>query len=263
MTYLDAVTLLLASLRLKKYSPHTIDLYADQLKRFGEWLQTQPIQDLRQLTKAHVLDYQQHVRKQPIARETQALRLRAIKRLFGHLIEHALLVLDPTEGLQEISRRHKLPRPVLTVTEINKLLDAPNTSLSYGLRDRALIEVLYATGVRVGELEKMTVHHVDLDAQTLQVRHAKGGRPRVVPLGKNATKWLKEYLMQVRPRLAKRRPFERTLFLVRGGAPLVQTQIRFLLGSTASAPRSKRASRRTPCVIRVPPTCSRAVPTSA
>jgi integrase/recombinase XerD len=248
MTFLEAMTALLATLRLKRYSPHTIDLYSDQLKRFGEWLQAQHLLDLRHVTKAHVLDYQRHVRKQPLALETQALRLRAIKRLFGHLIENGKLVLDPTEGIQEISHRNRLPRPVLTLTEVNKLLEAPNTSLPYGIRDRALIEVLYATGVRVGELEKMTVHHVDLDAQTLQVRHAKGGRPRVVPLGKQAAKWLKEYLTQVRPRLAKRRPFERALFLVRGGAPLMQTQIRFLLQDYRQRAKIKKAV--TPHILR-------------
>ena len=204
--------------------------------------------DLRQLTKTHLLAYQAHVRKQPIKPETQALRIRAIKRLFGHLIESGKLVIDPTEGIQEISRRNRLPRPVLTPTEINRLLDAPNTSLRYGIRDRALIEVLYATGVRVGELEKMTVHHVDLDAQTLQVRHAKGGRPRVVPLGKNATKWLKEYLTQVRPRLAKRRPFERMLFIVRGGAPMGQTAIRELLRNYAKTAKIKKTV--TPHILR-------------
>ena len=248
MTYVEAMTVLLATLRLKKYSPHTIDLYADQLKRFGEWLELQPMNDLRQLTKTHLLAYQAHVRKQPIKPETQALRIRAIKRLFGHLIESGKLVIDPTEGIQEISRRNRLPRPVLTPTEINRLLDAPNTSLRYGIRDRALIEVLYATGVRVGELEKMTVHHVDLDAQTLQVRHAKGGRPRVVPLGKNATKWLKEYLTQVRPRLAKRRPFERMLFIVRGGAPMGQTAIRELLRNYAKTAKIKKTV--TPHILR-------------
>jgi integrase/recombinase XerD len=248
MSFLEAMTALLATLRLKKYSPHTLDLYSDQLKRFGEWLHAQHLLDLRHVTKAHVLDYQQHVRKQPIAAETQALRLRAIKRLFGHLTENAQLLLDPTEGIQEISRRHRLPRPVLTQTEVHRLLDAPNTSLPYGLRDRALIEVLYATGVRVGELEKITVHHVDLDAQTLQVRHAKGGRPRVVPLGKQAAKWLKEYLTQVRPRLAKRRPFERALFLVRGGAPLGQTQIRFLLQDYRKRAKIKKSV--TPHILR-------------
>lgn len=229
MTFLDGMTSLLSHLRLKQYSPATIDNYSDQLKRFGEWLERQSIRDLRKLTRQEIRDYQAHVKQEPIGRETQALRIRAVKRLFNHLVDQVVILLDPTEGIQEVSRKEKLPRPVLTQTEVQRLLGAPNLSLPQGIRDRALIEVLYATGIRVGELERVSIQHVDLQTQSLQVRHAKGGRPRTVPLGKTATKWLKEYLTQVRPRLAKRRPFERTLFLVRGGKPLVQTQIRCLL----------------------------------
>lgn len=229
MRFLDAMTSLLATLRLKKYSVATIDNYGDQLKRFGEWLDSQRLHDLRAITREHVRCYELHVCREPIGRETQALRLRALKRLYGHLVDEGQLLLDPTEGVKEISRREALPKPVLTHAEIDKLLKAPNTSLSLGVRDRALLEVLYATGVRVGELTKVTIHHVDLATQTLQVRHAKGGRPRTVPLGQQASRWLKEYLTQVRPRLARHRPFERTLFLVKGGRPLLQTQIRSLL----------------------------------
>jgi site-specific recombinase XerD len=229
MTFLDGMTSLLSHLRLKKYSPATINNYSDQLKRFGEWLEQQAIYDLRQLSQQDIRDYQTAVKQQSIALETQALRIRAVKRLFNHLVDQSIILLDPTEGIQEVSRKEKLPRPILTKKEIDKLMAAPNLSLPQGIRDRALIEVLYATGIRVGELEKVTIHHVDLSTQTLQVRHAKGGRSRTVPLGKTATKWLKEYVTQVRPRLAKRRPFERTLFLVKGGKPLLQTRIRSLL----------------------------------
>ena len=241
MTFLDGTTSLLSNLRLRKYSLATLDNYSDQLKRFGEWLEQQAVYDLRVLTPQDIRDYQIAVKKQPIGRETQALRLRAVKRLFNHLVDQTVILLDPTEGIQEVSRKEKLPRPILTEKEIGKLLSAPNTSLPQGIRDRALMEVLYATGIRVGELEKVTIHHVDLHTQTIQVRHAKGGRPRTVPLGKTATKWLKEYLTQVRPRLAKRRPFERTLFLVRGGNPLVQTQIRGLLQLYRKEARIKKS----------------------
>ncbi len=240
MTFLDGMTSLLSHLRLKQYSPATLDNYSDQLKRFGEWLEVKAIDDLRQLTRQAIRDYQAHVKQESIGRETQALRIRAVKRLFNHLVDQVVILLDPTEGIQEVSRKQKLPRPVLTQTEVQKLLGAPNLSLPQGIRDRALIEVLYATGIRVGELERVSIQHVDLHTQSLQVRHAKGGRPRTVPLGKTATKWLKEYLTQVRPRLARRRPFERRLFLVRGGKPLVQTQIRCLLRQYRQAARIKK-----------------------
>ena len=229
MTFLDGMTSLLASLRLKKYSPATIHNYSDQLKRFSEWLEIEAIDDLRKLTQQDIRDYQAYVKQEPLASNTRALRIRAVKRLFNHLVDEAVMLLDPTEGIQELRRQDVLPRPVLTQKEMTRLINAPNTSLPLGIRDRALLEVMYATGIRVGELEKVTIHHVDLSTQTLQVRHAKGGRPRTVPLGKTATKWLKEYLTQVRPRQSKRRPFERCLFLVRGGLPLLQGHIRRLL----------------------------------
>jgi len=248
MSFLEALTSLLAYLRLSHYSPSTIHNYTDQLKRFGAWLTREGLSDLRQITRAHVDAYQRHVRSEHIGVECQALRLRAVKRLFGHLTEAGRLIFDPTEHVVEMRRRDRLPRPVLTAKEIGRLLEAPNTSLPLGIRDRALLEVLYATGIRVGELEQVTVHHVDLTTQTLQVRHAKGGRARVVPLGKTATRWLKEYLTQVRPKLGRRRPFERALFLVIGGKPLLQTQIRALLQSYRTTAKIKKAV--TPHVLR-------------
>ena len=248
MRFLDAVSSLLAHLRLSKYSPATVDNYSDQLKRFGAWLARAGLLDLRQITKAHIDTYQRHVRSEAISVETQALRLRAVKRLFEHLTAGGQLVFNPAEHVIELRRADRLPRPVLTVRETERLLDAPNTSLPLGMRDRALLEVLYSTGIRVGELEQVTVHHVDLSLQTLQVRHAKGGRPRVVPLGKNTTRWLKEYLTQVRPKLAKRRPFERALFLVVGGKPLKQTQIRRLIQCYRRAAKIKK--RVTPHLLR-------------
>lgn len=242
MTFLDAQTALLAHLRLQRYSPASVHLYADQLRQFGRWLAAQKLLDLRGVTRAHLQAYQADVRTQgALSRETQALRLRAVKRLFEYLADQAVLLVNPAEGIQEISRRQKLPRPVLTQSEVQRLLAAPNLSLSLGIRDRALLEILYSTGLRVGELERVTVHHVDLATQTLQVRHAKGGRPRVVPLGATAGRWLKEYLAQVRPRLCRKVPFERALFVVTGGRPLNQTQARVLLRQYGQQAKIKKA----------------------
>lgn len=241
MTWLEGVTSLLAHLRLRQYSPATLDNYSDQLKRFGVWLAAQPYLDLRQITRRAIDAYQSHVKTEPIGIETQALRLRAVKRLFEHLTASGQLLFNPAEHIVEMRRRARLPKPVLTHKEVDKLLSCPNTSLPLGIRDRALLEVLYATGIRVGELEQVTVHHVDLNLGTLQVRHAKGGRARVVPLGQTATRWLREYLTQVRPRLARRRPFERALFVVIGGKPLLQTQIRALVQQYRLAAKIKKA----------------------
>lgn len=229
MTFDEGLNALLAHLRLDGYSPATIDNYADQLKRFGEWLHRRRIRDLRALTRARLLAYQGDVRREPISRETQALRIRAVKRLYGHLVAQGHLLLDPTEGIQEISRRHTLPKPVLSTSEMKRLLAAPDVSQPLGIRDRALLEVLYATGVRVGELERVAQQDLDLREGTMHLRFTKGGRPRVVPLGRNAVHWLRRYVDDVRPKLVRHRPFEVALFVVRGGRGLRQYQVRALL----------------------------------
>ena len=126
MRFLDAASSLLAHLRLSKYSPATVDNYSDQLKRFGAWLAHAALLDLRQLSKAHIDTYQRHVRSEPISVETQALRLRAVKRLFEHLTAGGQLVFNPAEHVIELRRADRLPRPVLTVKETERLLDAPN-----------------------------------------------------------------------------------------------------------------------------------------
>lgn len=241
MTFLEAAQGWIAHLRLAHYSASTVHNYSDQIKRFGEWLARQAIDDLRTMTRAHLDAYQAFVRTEPIGIECQALRIRAVKRLFEHLTDAGQLVFNPAAHLVEVRRRDRLPKPVATVREVERLLAAPDVSLPLGIRDRALLEVLYGTGIRVGELEKVTIHHVDLDLQTIQVRHAKGGRARVVPLTKAAARWLKEYLHEVRPKLVKNRPFERTLFVVVGGKPLLQTQIRHVIAQHRKTAKIKKA----------------------
>lgn len=229
MTFLDALTALLADLRLRNYSPKTIDNYGDQLCRFGEWLSAPLDADLRRVSRADVDEYQAYVRSESIGVECKALRLRAVKRLFDHLTDSGQLLVHPAEHVVELRRKDRLPGAVLTVGQVEKLLAAPDTTRPLGIRDRALLEVLYGTGIRVGELEQVQIVDVDLTGQTLTIRHGKGDTERVVPLGKSASEWLKRYLDNVRPLLCKARPFERALFVVVTGRPLTQPQTRAIL----------------------------------
>jgi integrase/recombinase XerD len=229
MTPQDGIHRVMAYFRLSPYSPGTVTLYGEQLQQFAKWLSMQAIHDLRRVSRAQMRAYQAHVREKPLSRETQALRLRAVKRLYQYLTAEGLLVLDPTDGIQEISRIKKLPRPILSLCEMERLLDAPDTKTSQGIRDRALLETLYATGMRIGEWGKVRVQDVDLTTQTLHIRHAKGGTPRMVPLGQHAVQWLHRYLEEVRPRMIQARPVEGALFVGRGGRALGIMQVRNLL----------------------------------
>jgi len=241
LSFQDCARALLADMRLEDYSPATIRNLAGQLKPFGRWLAGKRIRDLRVLTPSKMRAYQAYVRAEPICRATQALRIRAVKRLYGFLAGQGRLLIDPAEGLREPRRRDSLPRPVLTEAEVKRLLAVPDVRRPYGIRNRALLEVLYGAGVRVGELERVSVDDLDLRAQTMQLRHTKGGRPRVVPLGRNAAHWLRLYLDEVRPELVQRRPSERALFVVSGGRPLRQCLVRQILSRNRARAKIRKA----------------------
>jgi integrase/recombinase XerD len=241
ISFRGAFTDLLADLRLRKYSDATIKTYRDQLARFEDWLSSDLAEDLRRIVRADVDLYQQFVRSERIGAETKALRLRAVKRLFDFLTDSGALLMHPADHIVEIRRRDRLPRGVLSVRQVAKLLEEPDTSTPLGLRDRALIEVLYSTAVRVGELEKAHAADVNLAEETLHVRFGKGNRERIVPLGKTAAGWVGRYLAEARPVLSKARPFEQALFLVMSGRPLLQTQVREILRKYARASHLRKS----------------------
>ena len=109
-----------------------------------------------------------------------------------------------------------LPPVLLKPRELRRLLDAPDLGNPLGFRDRATLELLYATGIRLSELTSLAVDDLDLDAQTVHIREGKGGRDRIVPMGEGARNWLSEYLENVRPVLLKDQPSD-ALFLNRFG----------------------------------------------
>jgi integrase/recombinase XerD len=185
--------------------------------------------DLKQVTHETIRNYQLLVTNMDIAEETKGMRLRPVKRLFGWLLDTHRLLLDPTEKIRETNRQNRTLPPVLTIEEMRLLLAQPNLSLRMQIRDRTIMETLYSSGIRLNELVQLTVHDVDLKDKVLQVRKGKGNRQRVVPIGKNAAKYLKEYLMDIRPRYAGKNKQERRLFLTDQGKPVTGNTIRTAL----------------------------------
>lgn len=217
-----AVTIAEYKERLKAlgYADATIESYRMGLDRFREYLEGRNVTDLRTVTKQIMLDYKALVMTGTQAMETKALKIRPVKRLFEHLTESNLLLINPVEGIIETCRRHKKIGPTLTQEEVKRLLLQPNMSFRGGIRDRAVLEVLYATAVRRNELLALEVHDVDLRDGVIHVRKGKGRKQRVVPLGKTAAAFLKEYLEKIRPHYNRKSPKERCLFLTNEGKPL-------------------------------------------
>ena len=216
-------------LKARGYAERTIGGYTKYLDQFKTYLKERNLTDLRKVTHQVILDYQEEVMSEPIAMESKALKIRPVKRLFEYLAESHKLLINPTEGIVEISRKNKKLGPVLSVNEVKRLLDQPNLSLRTHIRDRAIMEVLYSTGIRLDELLNLEVYHVDLHDYVLYIRKGKGKKQRVVPLGKNAVKYLKEYLEKIRPWWARKNPKERALFLKQTGLPMTPTSVRELL----------------------------------
>jgi len=207
-------------LKARGYAASTIEGYGKNLDLFKRYLQGRNVTDMRTVTHALIRAYQQTVMAQSIAMESKALKLRPVKRLFEHLVDSHRLLVNPTEGIVETCRRHRKIGPVLTIDEVKKLMVQPNLSLKTGIRDRAILEVLYATGIRLNELLSLEVYHVDLRDKVLYIRKAKGKKQRVVPLGKAASARLREYLEKIRGYYARKRPRQRRLFLLNTGDAL-------------------------------------------
>lgn len=241
MTPEEALMEFRAWLKTSNYRPASLASYTGMLKPFFDWLAKEQITDLRTLTRAHLSQYAAEITAQTtISRPTQALRIRAVKRLFGSLVESNHLLIDPSAGLRDPSTGQRLPRPVLTQAKMKKLLSQPNTSIKQGIRDRALLELLYSTGLRIGEAAALTVYDVDLEAGLLSVRSGKGGKARVVPLGQTATRWLREYLEKIRPRQNRLAPHQRALFLTQQGSPFTRHTIEVIIRQAARSAGIKK-----------------------
>lgn len=137
-----------------------------------------------------------------LALSTRANLIYAIRGFFRAARARGVITVDPASDLRVVSPPPPLPRAIPAVPGILRILDAPDLRTTLGRRDRAMLELLYAAGVRRGELVRLQVQDVDVARERLFVRRGKGGRDRVLPIGPRAARWVERYLKTVRPRLA-------------------------------------------------------------
>ena len=205
-------------LRTLKYDPRSVLRFAGCLNRFFAFLKKESIHDLRTVTRAHVHTYQAELSTATWTARTTYWHLHAVRRLYDFLDEQGKILMNPAAGIRMPKLERALPRNVLTRAEMRRLLDAPDTSLAQGIRDRAMLEIFYSTGIRLAELCHLTIHDVDIHNGYLRVNCGKGCKDRVVPLGKKARAYVTEYLRHVRGVLTRKNREERTLFVgTRGG----------------------------------------------
>lgn len=208
------------------WSGRTIVSYEQNVRVFLDWLVAETgVETLAEITADTLASYQTALLSMnkkdgaPLSVATQSHRLTTLKSFFRYLAEEGQLLSDPAASLRQPKKRQMLPQPLLTPKEAIRLLDSIQTSTPLGLRDRAVLEVFYSTGVRNAELRALQLTDFDPDGETLTVNGGKGNKDRVVPLGPVAAAIAREYVVQARPRLALQRAVQ-NLFVTKNGFPL-------------------------------------------
>lgn len=197
----------LQSLEVRNYSKTTIaNRYAD-LVTFTNWAKDRSLTESNSITKLHLESYQRFIwrhRKsngKPLAISSQRQRLGAVKDLFKYLTKNNHIPANPASELELPRAEKRLPKQALSLTEIKTILNIPNIHDPLGIRDRAILELLYSTGIRRTELTNLQLTDLNQERQTLQIIQGKGHKDRVVPIGKSTLTWLEKYLDEVRPKL--------------------------------------------------------------
>ena len=200
----------------KRQSFNTIAAYGCDINYFASCLQRK---QLDAITASDVRSFLIHLRKKGLASSTVARYLSSIKSFYNYLFNESLILENPTETLESPRPWHKLPN-VLSMDEVDALMAAPEANTPIGLRDLAMLELLYATGLRVSELVSVKMSKVDLEVGYLRSL-GKGSKERVIPFGDVARFSIEDYIQNSRPALLKKRS-SAELFLTRRGTSMTR-----------------------------------------
>ena len=210
------------------WSGKTIISYEQNLRYFFDWLHAQTdIGTLAEVSPDTLSSYQMELLSMEkangdlLAVGTQKQRITPVKSFFRHLAAEGKLLSNPAVSLRLPKTRKRLPQSLTTPKETIRLLDSIDTTTPLGLRDRAILEVFYATGVRNAELRALQLTDFDPLGGTLTVNGGKGNKDRMVPLGAVSAAVVGDYVAQARPKIALQ-PNVRNLFVTKNGLPLDQ-----------------------------------------
>ncbi|MFD2256217.1 site-specific tyrosine recombinase XerC [Luteolibacter algae] len=216
--------LYLADLESLNYRESTIDGRKKDLRHFLQWAHERSLSRPDQITRSILESYRRHLSRlkkkndKPLSVTSQRARLGAVKSLFAWTTKQGHLEANPASELDLPRPEKQLPDQGLCHHEIEKILAVPDIADPLGIRDRAILELFYSTGIRRSELVRLELPDLHRERRTLHLRHTKGRHDRIVPVGTRAMQWLERYLEDVRPRLEVD-PDEKALFLSGYGGP--------------------------------------------
>ena len=232
----QAIEEFLSFLRLEKnYSRNTLAAYGNDLRQLASRMAASmgPDAGWQRVRPSHLLSYLADLKEKRYAAATEARKVAAIRSFFGFLHGEGAIERDPTDGLKADCVPRSLPRP-LSVREVDELLEQATRSDSpEAVRDHAMLDLMYATGLRVSELVALDLGDIDLDQRCVRCV-GKGSKERILPVVEDATEAVQRYLGDGRPRLVKSRK-ESALFVNRRGARLTRQGFWLILKGYARA----------------------------
>ncbi len=202
----------------KKLSPNTLMSYQRDIEQYISYLQDKNVGNIRESNKTTISTYLAYQDKQGRAVTTISRSLASIRAFYRFLISHDFMKGNPTIGLVSPKVEKKIPQ-ILSVEEVEILLSQPQKMGLKGVRDRAMLELLYSTGIRVSELIALDVSDLDLEKAMLKCCHSQ--RERKIPIGRGCIELMKEYLETIRPFMLREKS-ERALFVNTNGKRLTR-----------------------------------------
>lgn len=206
----------------RRFSVKTVEHGEQCLRYFILWCDERGLQRPQDITRPILERYQRHLflyRKangEPLSARTQYGRITPLRSFFTWLAKQNHILYNPASDLDLPKLDQQLPKHILSVAEVETILALPNLDTSVGIRDRAMMEILYSTGMRRLELVQLGVFSIDHARGTVMIRQGKGGKDRLIPIGERALQWLAKYRDDVRPELVSGGNDD-TLFLTQSG----------------------------------------------
>lgn len=194
---------------------NTLVSYRLDLNLFTNWLESENT-TLTEVTEINILDWFAHEHKDTKT-STANRRLATLRRFYSWCQRQNIIQHDPCLNLKSAKQSQRIPN-TLSEKQVEDLLQAPNLNTDLGIRDRAMLETLYATGLRVSELISLNTINLSLTEGIIKVYQGKGGKDRLVPLGQEAQHWIEKYMQDSRPNLLNKKTSPALFVTTRGGA---------------------------------------------
>ncbi len=210
----DSIDAFISALWLEEgLAKNTLEAYRRDLNLFAAWLQQTHSRGIASTAELDLREY--FAVKHEATKATSAnRRLTVFKRYFRWCLRERISTVDPTLKLLAAKQPPRIPK-TLTEADVEQLLAAPDVATTLGLRDRAMLELMYASGLRVSECVSLKVHHVSLNEHVLRT-FGKGSKERIVPFGEHAAHWITKYLKQARPAILKMQQSDDLFVTARG-----------------------------------------------